>query len=369
MASLTVLIGAPARAVPLSLTPTRSVWTINLERPLAAPPAFASERGFFPMRDDRLAAFDLLAGKLLWVVTERVDTAPAIGEDLIFINSPDRLSARRHSDGSIVWDLPLAESLAVPLVWDNGWLVAASATGSVTAMRASDGMPIWRRDLDVRLSALPSLAADRVYLGTEDGRLVALRIGTGVTVWERRIGGRANSVLALEDRVYAGSKDKFFYSIVADTGRIDWRWRTGGEVIGIPAFDERRLYVVSLDNILRALDRRTGSQQWKRALPLRPVGGPIVAADSLLVPGLTSDVRAYRIRDGSPAGALPVPGELVAPPHVVTPPAPATPLVVLIGRDLAKGATLAAVTRSIDPVISPIALLPNPVPAAPPAAR
>ena len=120
-----------------------------------------------------------------------------------------------------------------------------------------------------------ALAADRVYVPLADGRIVALRIDTGDVVWERRLGGPTTGLLALDDRVYAGSNDNFFYALDAADGRVAWRWRTGADVVGVPVVDERNVYFVSLDNVLRALSRRTGVQQWARLLPLRPTRGPL----------------------------------------------------------------------------------------------
>ena len=71
------------------------------------------------------------------------------------------------------------------------------------------------------------------------------------------------------------------------TGQIDWRWRTGGDVLGTAVVDARRVYFVSFDNILRALDRRSGAQRWKRPLPFRPLTGPLMAGATIITSGVT----------------------------------------------------------------------------------
>ena len=170
----------------------------------------------------------------------------------------------RQDTGEVAWRLPFSEELAIPLVWDNGWLIVADASGNVLAFRATDGTLIWRAPLGVRVHAPPALAADRVYVPLEDGRVVALDVTSGAQQWARRLGGAANEMLALDDRVYVGSDDNFFYCLLARDGEIAWRWRTGGDVVGVPVIDEHRVYFVSRDNVLRALDRHSGAQRWKR---------------------------------------------------------------------------------------------------------
>ena len=72
---------------------------------------------------------------------------------------------------------------------------------------------------------------------------------------------------------------------MAADGRVDWRWRTGGDVIGMPVADERYVYFVSLDNVLRALNMVSGGQQWMRPLPMRPTWGPVKAGATIVVAG------------------------------------------------------------------------------------
>jgi outer membrane protein assembly factor BamB len=265
-----------------------------------------------------------------------------------------------ESDGSSAWRLPYAgPALAAPLVWDNGWLVTADTAGTVTAFRASDGHEIWRRNTGSQANAPPALAADRVYVSSADGRLIALRVDTGEPVWEHRLGGPPNDVLALDDRIYVGSNDNFFYCMDTAKGAIIWKWQTGDDVIGRPALDDKRVYFVSLDNVLRALDRKSGAQLWKRALPMRPTGGPLLAGNTLIVSGLEPTPRAYLTKDGSPGSDLQVAGVVAAPPRIVTVPG-GLALLIFVTSDIASGATVTAMTRSMEPTVIPtLAPLPN----------
>jgi outer membrane protein assembly factor BamB len=232
---------------------------------------------------------------------------------------------------------------ATPLVWDNGWLIAASETGEVLAYRAVDGGLIWRRGIDAMANARPSLAADRVYVPAADGRIVALQVETGELVWERRVGGKPHEILALDDRLYVGSTDNRLYCLRADNGVIDWRWPTGADVVGRPLVDARLVFFVSLDNMLRALDRRSGNQRWKRALPLRPSGGPQRAGDALIVSGVAPPLRAYSIKDGAPAGEIATDGELASPPYVL--PNTEAPTAIVVTWHNESGALLTSFSR------------------------
>ncbi len=337
------MVSLPAATPPpVSFFPIRTVWTERLSGQLSAPPGFRDSLGYFPMADSHLAAWDLTIGRQLWVAEADVHSKPAADDQLIFIAESDALVALSAADGSRAWRVTLDaadRALATPLVWDNGWLIAATESGAIIGFRASDGHLIWRHNLGSPLRAPPALAADRVYLPAGDGRIVALQVETGAKVWEHRLGGPPSDVLALDDRLYVGSLDNFFYCLLAKDGRVAWRFPTGGDVIGLPLVDDRRVYFSSLDNILRALDRRSGSQQWRRALPLRPTRGPLQLARTLIVSGSGPTLHAYLAQDGQPAGDLPAGAALMGTPHVVTEPL----LLVLVTTDLTNGAVITAI--------------------------
>jgi outer membrane protein assembly factor BamB len=351
---------------PPALTPIRTVWSLPLNNQLTASPAYDKLLAFFPIAGDRVAAYDLASGKQMWIASARPQLDPVAGDGLLFLIEPEALTALRVRDGGIGWQLPFADALAVHPVWDNGWLVAATQAGSILAFRATDGHLIWSRDLGSPAHAAPALAADRVYVPTNDNRVVALRVDTGAPIWERRLGGPPDEIFALEDRLYVGSKDNYFYSLMTKDGRVDWRWRTGGDVIGLPLADEHRVYFVALDNVLRALDRVSGGQEWMRPLPLRPSSGPVRAGSTIVVTGLAPALRAFNAADGVAAREIPAAPEVAAPPYVFDDPATGLPQLLYLTRDLATGATATLVTRSFEPEIAPVAPLPNLITFGPP---
>jgi outer membrane protein assembly factor BamB len=355
----------PIDRAPLSLLPVHTIWTLALNNQITVPPAYDESDGYFAIEQSRVAAYNLSTGTQKWVVSANPRMEPAVGDALLFLIEPSTLTALHTADGSIAWQLPFAETLVVPPVWDGGWLIAATAAEEILAFRGTDGRLIWRRAIGSAAHARPSLAADRVYVPTDDGRVVALQVETGEPLWERKIGGAANEILALDERLYVGSKDNYMYCLLTERGTIDWRWRTGADVIGKPVVDKRRVYFVALDNVLRALDRTSGAQQWKDALPLRPNSGPLQAGDTLIVAGLAPSMRGYQATDGKAAGEIAAGGELAAPPHLHGTDAAPVPIVIAVTRDIAKGATVSAIARVIDPEPAPIGPLPNLIPVSP----
>lgn len=346
-----------AQSPALPLFPVRPFWTIPLGAALTAPPVFDQSRGYVSLDDGRFIALDLQLGVEAWTATVSTPWQSAVGGDLLFIAEADALSARRASDGSLAWQQLFSEPLAAPPVWDNGWLIVAEQSGTIVALRATDGERIWQQELGAPASAPPSLAADGVYVPLLDNRVVSLQVETGELLWERRLGGTPSDVRALDDRLYVGSQDNFFYCLRRTSGEVDWRWRTGADVIGRAAINDNLIYFVSLDNILRGLDRRSGAQRWKRALPLRASRGPLLTGETLIVVGIGGAIAGFSAKDGLPAKTVDPPGDVVAAPHAYD--VDGVPAVVVVTHDIATGASLLAYRRQIEPDIVPVQPLPD----------
>jgi len=311
----------------LSLVP---IWTATLPAPPSASPAFDVEQAYLPLRNGRVVAVSLADGATRWSADQPVTIAPAAGDDMAFVASEGTIVALAAKTGSTAWRVPLEG--AAWLLYDTSSLVVCTEKGEVVALRARDGSRLWQHDSGAPVVQLPAVAGDRLFLSLKDGRVVALDLRAGRPVWQRRLGGPPERILPLVDRVFVGSEDKYFYCLDARNGEIKWRWRTGGQITGVPAVDEKRVYFLSLDNQLRALNRGNGSQVWRTSLPVRALAGPLRMGDLLLVSGISAEVRVYRPADGAAAGEVAAAGELVAPPHVVAAAGPiGARLVVLTG--------------------------------------
>jgi outer membrane protein assembly factor BamB len=406
--------------------PTRAVWTLVLNSQMVVPPGYDAGHAYFALEGDRVVAYSLPEGTRLWMVDARPVLQPTAGDDLVFLTEAAGLVARHASDGEIAWQRPMPELPAVPPVFDRGRVIVATKAGQLELLHAKSGATIWERTLESPAHASPTVADDRIYVPTADNRIVALQADSGDTIWERRLGGAPNEILVDRDRLFVGALDNFFYCLLVKDGAVDWRWRTGGDVIGAPVSDEHHVFFVALDNVLRAMDRKSGAQVWMRPLPVRPVGGVVLAGSTLVVAGPPAALRVFMVKDGVPATGEPIPpgapvqpapvintsyapgaeiprvainpaeltkalpdmippeidndmanggvakgaslatdAESAAPPHLVTDPVTQLPLLLVLSKDVARGVGVTLVRREFEPPIAPLSPLPNMVMIAP----
>ncbi len=337
------------------LFPLKLDWSIWLPDPPAAWPAYDDVHAYIPTRAGEVCAISLSAGEVQWCVESETNAPLASGDRSVFVAGTDAIHALETTIGDLRWRTPVDSTFSAPLLWDSGWLVACLDGGGVIAVRGDTGETIWRRVLDATCRAKPAIGGDRLFLPLEDGRLLAVSLTSGEPIWSQQLGGAVTDVLPLGERLYTGSHDNYFYALAGEDGRILWRWRTGADIVGQPLVDRSRVFFTSRDNVVRALDRNHGAQRWKQPLPMRPLWGPATIDATLVISGLSPEIRGYSAKDGEPTGFFLAPTELAAPPHLVDgETADARRLYALTGN----GEFLSLLHR-VDPLVVPLEVLPG----------
>lgn len=275
-------------------------WATTPEPALSSAPGYDDNTAYVPTRDGAITARDLDTGAVRWRVEAATTLTPAVGAGLVYVAIAGGVRALDAATGATRWQRDLPGTVAAPPYWDTGWLVLSFDGGDVAAFRATDGELLWRVPLGAVAHVAPGPALDNLYLGLTDGRTVALALATGAIVWSRAAEGRATGVTALDDQVLVGTTAGVLWSLDPRSGSVRWRWRTGASVVGAAAVDERRIFVMAFDHILRALDRNSGNLRWSRPLPHRPAGSPVVVGGTVVVPSLSTELAGYDAVTGTP---------------------------------------------------------------------
>lgn len=319
----------PAPAAP----PLDARWSVTFASVPVARPGYDATSAYIPLKDGQLVAVSLDRGKIRWTLDQSTAFTPATGEGLVFTVSNQVIQALDAETGATRWRTPLPGGAAAPLYYDTGWLLASTTGGDLLALRASDGTPMWRRQLGAPLSGPPGPALDRLFLALEDNRLVSVLLDSGDIVWTRTLPARVTSLLALEDQLVIGTADKQLISISLKNGGERWAWKVGGDISGLPTADEKRIYFASRDNIVRALDRRSGNLRWKANLASRPAGGPLQAPAALLMPMVSSEIAGFDRETGKPVVTVRAAGEIGTQPFVRAAAGLTSPLLITVSRE------------------------------------
>jgi outer membrane protein assembly factor BamB len=301
---------APATA-PAQTPPLITAWSVTLPDVPAAAQAVDAETAYVVLRGGRLAALALRDGTVAWSIpVAEVAVPPETAAGLVLLAHPNEVEALDARDGARRWRVPLDGTVAAPLMSQDGWLLAVTEAGRATMLRAATGETLWTRPLGAPTRVRPVASGRLVYLALHDGRVLALALDTGNPVWEAKLPAEGTTLDPRDDRLFVGASDRFFYCLSADRGKRKWRWRTGGTIVGTTVVAGDRVLFVSLDNVLRSLNRSDGHQRWKSAVPHRPTGGPFLIGPLLFVPGVSSALPAFTVADGKPAGSVALGGEV-----------------------------------------------------------
>ena len=355
-AALIAILQAPVTTV----APLDPRWSIPFDTPPVAAAGFDATTAYVPLTGGQLAAVDLENGTVRWRLDVATAFTPATGDGLVFTTTESLIEARDALTGATRWRTPLPGGAAVPLYWDTGWLLASTPNGDLTAFRASDGTLVWRQSLGAPLATAPAPALDRLYLPLADNRLVSVLLTSGETRWSRMLTSRITGLLALDDQLVFGTAGHQVVSVSLTTGRERWAWDVGGDVSGLPAADAKRIYFAARDNVLRAVDRKSGNLRWSATLPSRPSGSPLPLPNMVLMPLVGSAIAGFDLELGKAAVTVQSAGEIGLQPFFRPNARPTAVRLVTVSRE----GQLQGFAQRFEPVPVPLDVLPG-VPAVP----
>ena len=289
--------------------PLAQWWSAALEGPVSAGPVSNGARVYLAYASGSVVAFDGADGHEVWRQRKHVTLPMAAAGDLLFISSGDAVEALRAANGTGAWILPRTKTVA-PLVATADWLIATTAT-EVVAVRATSGEVAWRHAAG-GVTLAPAIDEGRLYTGAQDGRVLALQMTDGAPLWDRFFDGGITAIAARDGRVYVGTGDKRFYSLDgAKKGQERPPYRLGAQAIGRIGIDDERVYVASMDNLVRAFDRDNGNQRWVfDGLKHRPVFGVVASGHVVFAPAGDALEMIVAPGHGGRAGTLALAGDI-----------------------------------------------------------
>jgi outer membrane protein assembly factor BamB len=255
-------------------------------------------------------------GSEIWNAKISVDGPLATSDDVVIVPEQQDLHALSAATGAVVWTKRTGRITAPPLLTGDTLVLAAGEM--LRLLRVADGEEIWARDVGV-VKQRPAVLGPRLYAAASDGRLLAFDLASGKPIWEHDVGAEPSEPLPYARRVFVGSSTGHFCSLRDDNGQEDWCFSFGAAIVFAPAADDSHVYFVALDNLLRALNRASGSMNWRKDLRYRPSNGPVLLRGMVAAPGVASRMVAFKAATGAPAGQLALDRMLTAPPVFLMP--------------------------------------------------
>jgi outer membrane protein assembly factor BamB len=186
-------------------------------------------------------------------------------------------------------------------------VVVGSCNGVIHGLDKATGKARWKYDAGPdggrpEFHGVPLVVGDLVVLGSDDrhpsgvGHVYAIEASSGALRWKARIGrGSMTDVVRLDTRLYAVTLDGELVALDLADGERVWSSRGGPpletdflNVAATPAIHSDRIFFAGADGVVRALSATSGAPVWKSE-----VGSPVWTA--LVV---VSDALCFGTRDG-----------------------------------------------------------------------
>ncbi len=219
-------------------------------------------------------------------------------------------------------------------------VVIGSCNGLVHGVEKATGAPRWKYDAtrdggQPEFHGAPLVAGDLVTLASDDrgpegvGYVYAIEASSGSIRWKTGIGrGSMADLVRQEGRLYAVTLDDVLVALDLANGKEEWSFRAGPaldptflNVQNAPAVLADRVCFGGADGVLYALSPASGAVLWKNVIGSRILTPVVTASDGLylgtrdgrLLLAQTSDgsVRAQIQTGQIPVGPLAVAGESV----------------------------------------------------------
>ena len=291
------LFSSAVHSVPRADTPDKSpvfskCWDYPATPDLRVSPVSDETSVYFLDNENKLVGVHLNGGTKLWSTDLGGDLASNLliaGDSIFVVTSVAASSAPgakavlwslSRQTGITDWRTDISPSPYVFLGRSSGSILALGSDGFVAAV-GSKGEVIWKTELGSPLSSEPYFDDVGVAIGTAKNEVLSLAGSDGrrTVLWKSRHAPTA-IYLNSRTRVLVGDERGNLFSLPAGASP-SWRFRNGARISRV--FSNNNGYLaVSDDNFVYNISR-SGDVKWKRRLPGRVAGAPLILGDSLVV--------------------------------------------------------------------------------------
>jgi outer membrane protein assembly factor BamB len=248
-------------------------------------------------------AFDASTGSRIWQqdVDQMVVTGIGGGDNAVYVGTQEgQVFALNEADGSQKWSQTLTSEVLAP-VSGNEYIVAArTSDGRVSGLSPETGDILWSYQRNVPLLSLrgasrPVVAGDKVIAGYDNGKLVALSATDGKVIWEKSVAvprGRTEldrlvdidaDPVVIDDTVYVVTFQGNVAAVDIDTGKINWS-REMSSKTGLAAVYSDAVYISDEDGYVWAVQDLSGDALWRQTRLLRrQLTPPAVVGNAVIV--------------------------------------------------------------------------------------
>ena len=256
------------------------VWKFNCEDEIRGTPLIDNGIIYIGSYDKNMYALHADSGQLLWKYSTEggIVGKPTIHDNTLFFGSEDgRLFAVSSRTGKISWTFATDGPIRCSPVVAEGHVLVGSDDGKLYAVNILTNRKTWHVDAAGPIRSTPTISDGEILVGCESGDFYCINF-RGEVKWnfksKRPI---TSSPTAAKGVTFFASLDNMLYALDTKTGWISWRFRMGKGSISSPFIFDNYIYVGSADEYIYCLDSSNAKELWKFKTGHQVGGSPIVA--------------------------------------------------------------------------------------------
>ena len=359
------------------LLPAEQAWKIALPAPPSAGAVMDDHTVYVPLEDaaraseeQTCASVSLIAlardtGTTSWISPVSSCFPPVLTHGVIAVATGNEIQTVDPKNGQRLWSVTLERPVRAPMIATGSLLLAMLEGDELFGVDVERRAVVWRRSVGESGPLVMTADDKAAYVATNAGRLTRVLLSDGRLDWERPLAGKLSEPTVDGDRLFVGSDSTppSFWSLDVGTGKDrsrPWRGRVfGGEIVG-SAVQGDRVFVVSKDNIVHALNRRNLSQLWFEPAGARPIFPPRVLEGIVVVVGGTPTLSTFRADTGVAVSTWAAPPDaLLAGPPLIDRPRPLAVSIVVVFRDGQVFGLRSTAMMLKEPALAPFTALPG----------
>jgi eukaryotic-like serine/threonine-protein kinase len=260
---------APPSAAPVVAgSPENTIqpkWVFSCEDEIRGTPVVARGVVLAGAYDNNLYAIKPANGEFVWKYAAEggITGRPAILEETIIVGSEDkRVHAVNLSTGKLSWTYYTEGPVRSSPTIAEGHIFIGSDDSRLHAINASFGRGAWKTEVDGPVRSTPLANGERVFFGCESGDCYSIDL-TGEIKWKFHAKRAVtSSPCEANGLLYFGSVDNLLYAVDIKSGWSVWRFRTGHSIISSPAFAQGLVIFGSADGRIYGVDGRSSKERW-----------------------------------------------------------------------------------------------------------
>ncbi|HEX8247809.1 MAG TPA: PQQ-binding-like beta-propeller repeat protein [Pyrinomonadaceae bacterium] len=288
----------PAQNVPANGwdTPFQKCWELETAQMSAFPPLSDNRQTIFQtLFDGILIAVEASGGKTVWRSQfggEIISNTFFEDNKLYLVNKtvdekqPEFvIRSISAATGLTLWqkNLVLNDSSRISVSANNNSIILVSETGQILYLDKTDGAETWRKDLQTEITAAPLLFENKLFIGTTENKITIFPAAGGESVFAQNLrNAPTGNFFVSAALIVAGDRSGSVSAFRIADRKLLWKARTGAQIVDITEVSGNFL-ISSHDGFVYLLASKTGDRIWKKRLPGRLIGKPLVYQNFVLL--------------------------------------------------------------------------------------